>query len=214
MYLCYQSAEIIKLHFVMQFVVVIILKTKYRGGTCIIVDTYTCEFNNVLNPALPKAVEAGRNNDGFTEPNRRGNMKGTRVKRYKMPIYFLIYFCLCAFFSITFPLGPSNSRCFSLSQMCVRVWYLVTPIPVSHFFSLNQKYFSAYLFSFFYIIIVFFLFLNTQKKIINDSFDREKWWKSYEECVRRYTTFFLHPQWSVIVTSTCIVPLDWPPCVV
>jgi len=92
-----------------------------RGGTCIIVDTYTCEYNNVLNPALPKAVVAGRNNDGFSKPNRRGNMKGTRVKRYKMPIYFLIYFCLCAFFSITFPRGPSGSQRFSLSQMCVGV---------------------------------------------------------------------------------------------
>jgi len=75
-----------------------------------------------LNPALPRAAVAGRNNDGFSEPNRRGNMKGTRVKRYKMPIYFLIYFCLCAFFSITFPRGPSGSRRFSLlQQMCVGV---------------------------------------------------------------------------------------------
>lgn len=119
--------------------------------------------NNVLNPALPvRCSIAGRNNDGFSVRKRRGNMKGTRVKRYKC-LFIFSYFRLCGrvhFFnhvpsrSIGFPAFFTlvwNVCIVRLYSIYILIIYLI------FFFNVGQKYFSAYLF------IIAFIYLYTYR---------------------------------------------------
>lgn len=127
-----------------------------RGTRRIIIPT-----SNVLNPALPCAAVAvrsiaGRNNDGFSVGKRRGNMKGTRVKRYKC-LFIFSYFRLCGrvhFFnhvpsrSIGFPAFSTLAHNVCI-YMYVYMWYIYNIYLLHFYFSTLAKnvFLHTFLFS-------------------------------------------------------------------